>query len=212
MKKNRHRRVRFKLIAAAASIVLLLGGSIGGSLAWVVDNTEDVTNTFTASKISIDLKEDNGTAITKSFQMVPGKALDKDPKVKVSADSEDCYVFIAVQEKNNALKSDSTEKYILYNIDTTYWTQVPVTPGVYYRVIKTDADKNVDIPILAGGTNTYQSITWTWTANQVLVNPLVLESDMNAVYTNSADQPQLIFTAYAAQYLKNNDTEFSGLI
>lgn len=87
------KKVNKKLIVALLSFVLLFGGTFGSSLAWLLDNTEDVTNTFSTSDIDIELKETE-----QPYKMIPGWTIDKDPKVTVKAGSEACYLFVKVTE------------------------------------------------------------------------------------------------------------------
>lgn len=64
---------------------LVLCFTVGGALAWLIDTTPSVTNTFTYGDIEIDLTE-----TSRPYEMVPGKVLSKDPKITVKADSEPC--------------------------------------------------------------------------------------------------------------------------
>ena len=85
---------RILLLVGLMSLVAVI--SIGGTIAWLTDKTDAVTNTFTTSDISIELAE------TKSnFKMVPGNTIDKDPKVTVKANSEACWLFVKIEESAN---------------------------------------------------------------------------------------------------------------
>ena len=46
-----------KGIALALVLVLLLGCGIGGTIAWLLDTTPTVTNTFTVGKVDLTLVE-----------------------------------------------------------------------------------------------------------------------------------------------------------
>ena len=78
------------LIVLAAALIVV--ASIGGTLAWLSDKTTAITNTFTAGDVGITLAETTGA----NYTLVPGATIDKDPKVTVTANSEDCYVFVKV--------------------------------------------------------------------------------------------------------------------
>ena len=95
----------FLIILAA---VVLVSGSIGGTLAWFTDSAS-VTNTFTVGSIKMTLDETNlsyheGVQGSKprtsenqeGYKIVPGTAIPKDPMVTIAANSEDCYVFVQI--------------------------------------------------------------------------------------------------------------------
>ena len=81
--KNR-RNVSNKTVAILLALVLAIGCAVGGTLAWLISQTNPVVNTFTYGDINIDLKEDTKGPYT----ITPGKAITKDPKVTVKANSE----------------------------------------------------------------------------------------------------------------------------
>lgn len=90
-----------KVVAMVLAIVLICAGAVGTTLAWLSDSKE-VTNTFTVGDINISLAEDSYDA-TKA-KLVPGTEIAKNPTVTVNANSEDCYVFVMVE---NNLKANS---------------------------------------------------------------------------------------------------------
>lgn len=189
------KKMNVKLIVAVMSFLLLFGGTLGGSLAWLLDSTNDLKNTFTTSDISVELKETKN-----EFKMIPGWTIDKDPNAKVSSGSEDCYLFVKIEESANF--SD----YLDYAIDEQ-WAPLTGVDGVYYIEINTDGEKNVDYNILGAGTATYGGVAYTWADNQVLVKPTVTKQDMSDALNNN---PTLSFTAYAVQLYKNSDTKFTA--
>ena len=198
--KGRHCRRRFgsKSTALVLALVLLVGGVIGGTVAWLTDKTESVQNTFSTSDITITLQEHTydatehkltdqttETGVT-NYKMVPGWTIPKDPWVTIEANSEDCYVFIKVAE------TDNFDDYMTYGIDTTVWTALNGEEGVYYKTVKS-ADTNQEFFILSN--------------NQVTVKDTVTKEDMEKV-TSENDKPGLSFTAYAVQLYKSQDQEF----
>ena len=219
------KRSGIKLVALVLVMALLIGGAIGGTLAWLTDTTKSVTNTFTAADINITLEESENL----NLQMIPGVTREKDPRVTVKANSEACWLFIQVTESTDPKLSD----YIVYAVDTTTtvttvegviyggWSKgngTDIPANVYYRQVdKTNADKV--FAILAGGSyqdpmgtanNTDDDVTVTWTANQVGVKPSVTKTMMEAIDGTGEDKPTLTFTAYASQLMKNNTDEFSA--
>ena len=106
--------VSMKAVVVLMALVLLIGCGVGGTLAWLMDKTEAVTNTFTVGDINIDLNEhaldENGkltiTTTNKNltdYKILPGTSQAKDPFVTVKKDSEACWVFVKIVEKDNYL-------------------------------------------------------------------------------------------------------------
>lgn len=147
--------------------------SVGGTIAWLTDKTETITNTFTESDIDIELNETIPT--NKTAKMVPGEVIGKDPKVTIKANSEACWVFVKVEEINNV------DGFLTYAI-AEGWTALPGVDGVYYREqAATTAD--VTYSVLAG--------------DKVTVKTDVTKAMMDGLTT--ANYPKLQFTAYAIQ-------------
>ena len=73
---------------------LMIFSVIGGSLAWLMTSTDPIVNVFTYGDIQIKLEETTG----ERYKMTPGATLVKDPKITVLADSEDCWLFVKIDE------------------------------------------------------------------------------------------------------------------
>ena len=82
---------------SVVALVLVLCCAVGGTLAWLTDTTDPVTNTFTVGDIDIDLTESDHL----DLKMIPGRTITKDPKVTVKAGSEACWLFVKVQKSAN---------------------------------------------------------------------------------------------------------------
>ena len=180
-----------RVLLTVALVAVVACASIGGTIAWLVDSTGPVTNTFTVGDINIDLTETGATNNQKDYKFVPGDTLSKDPKVTVEANSEACWLFVHVAESNNTLpgsiSSDSAEKVISWSI-ANGWTAVPGHAGYYYREVSAQTTAQ-DFNILAGGTTANQN-------GQVTVSENV-EKGMVAGLNNN--KPTLTFTAAAVQ-------------
>ena len=197
------------------------GCSIGGTLAWLTNKTDEVKNTFTVGNIDIDLTEtfnkdsdDKDGNDSWEKKMVPGWTLSKDPKVTVDKNSEDCWLFIKVEESSDPKLDD----YIAYAIAED-WKQLKngSTPvdGVYYRKITGDSVKGTALTILGAGswtdtkntTDEEDDVTYPWNENKVLVKPTVTKAMMDELET---EQPTLTFTAYAVQLYRTGSDGTSG--
>ena len=183
--------VSMKVVVLLLAAVLLVGGAVGGTLAWLIASTNTITNTFTVGDIDIDLTEtvdhQSRSALTSAvtndgFKMIPGTDLDKDPKVTVKSNSENCWLFIKVTAENGvALNGQSTKNdYITYTM-ADGWTPVDNVTGVYYRKVSAStADQPFDI----------------LKDNKVHVLDTVTKEMMATAETQ---KPSLAFTAYAIQ-------------
>ena len=165
-----------KLILLSLAMLLVIAAAVGTTFAYLTDK-DTARNTFTVGKVMIDLTETTG----KSYQMVPGCEIDKDPTVTVKKGSEKCWVFVKVEESQNP----ELAKFLKYQVDEN-WTQLmdgnTKVPGVYYRIAEKSDDKQT-FPVLKD--------------NQVTVLDTVTKFDMAGI---SAVQPTLKISAYACQY------------
>lgn len=158
-----------KTLALVLALTLLVAGVVGGTLAWLTDQTAEVKNTFTVGDINIGLTE-----TTADYKMVPGNTIAKDPTVTVKANSEACWLFVKVT------KSENLDTFITYAI-AEGWTALPGVDGVYYREVPASAADQT-FSVLAGDAVTVKSD----------VTRTMLE-------TAKTDAPTLTFKAYAIQ-------------
>ena len=150
---------------------------MGGTLAWLISQTDSVVNTFTYGDINIGLEETTEGPYT----ITPGKDITKDPKVTVTAGSEACWLFVKVEEKNwpTFTNADGTKKVSYHIADG--WTALTGQTGVYYREVS--AQKSVqEFPVLK--------------ENKVTVSEDLTKTEVDQLKEKS---PTLTFTAYAVQ-------------
>lgn len=177
--KNR-RNVSNKTVAILLALVLAIGCAVGGTLAWLISQTNPVVNTFTYGDINIDLKEDTKGPYT----ITPGKNITKDPKVTVKANSEACWLFVKVKEENwpTFTDADGTKKVSYHIADG--WNALQGQTDVYYREVAAANDKAQEFPVLKD--------------NTVTVRDTLTKDEVNKL-KNSSKPTQLTFTAYAVQ-------------
>lgn len=215
-----------KVLALALALVLIVGATVAGTVAWLMDKTENVTNTFTVGNINIDLKEhelDSVTNVLESnevisedeYKILPGTSQPKDPFVTIEKDSEDCYVFVQIKEVNNY-----DPKYIDWAI-ADGWKLLETTNAntdntiyTYYRADNYDGPNEAVYNVLACPANT------DYTNGGVKYPDTLVKADLDALYktqtndsgtpddtsddvhetvVDSTKQPQLIFKAFAVQ-------------
>lgn len=184
-----------KLIVATAACAALLVGSISTSLAWLMDDADPVTNTFTPSTIGVEIKEGTELNLTSGeFKMVPGWTITKDPKAWITEGSEDAILFVKVEESANF------DKFMTYAL-ATGWTVLESTEAGNNNVFDGAEDTYViwrEVPADQIG-DAFQIIE----NNNVTVRESITKEDMQTPFVN----PELKFTAYAHQLYKNEKSE-----
>lgn len=198
--------------------VLLVGGVVGGTLAWLIAETDSVVNTFTYGDVNLKLEEtktdekgnpvtdDNGDPVKTTegndYEMIPGEEYLKDPAVTVLAGNEACWLFVRLEENGGGTITNGDGTITTYDFDDylTYevasvWTQLldedgNAEEGVYYtRVGESVTDMS------------YQVLK----DNKIYVLGTVTKDMLNALDNNGQDAatatyPSLSVTAYAVQY------------
>ena len=172
-----------KGLALVLALTLLIVGIVAGTLAWLTAKSDVVVNTFTTSDIKVELTETNET-----YKMVPGYDIHKDPKAKVLAGSEECFLFVKLE------KSQNFDSFLTYQM-ADGWTLVPNETNVYYRKVQT-ADIGTEYSVLKD--------------DKVTVKGEVTKEMMNALDNGTAAKPTLTVTASASQLHKNATTEFTA--
>lgn len=180
--------VNMKLVVLLLAIVLLIGCVAGGTFAWLIAESGPVENTFVAGSIgTLTLVE---TDEDKSFTIIPGDDIEKDPTVTFNS-SIDAYVFVSITATgwdlsdktyniNSNKDSGSDDTGLTWTVSDD-WTVLDATayPGVYYKAVKaTDSPRS-----------------WSIIKNDTIdVSTCITETSIND-YTGKP----LIFQAYAIQ-------------
>ena len=195
---NKKFSTKTKLISSAISLMLIVCFAITGTVAWLIDATETVQDTFTYGEVNIELTDGNTspTNLWKTGEdkrrentdnkMIPGATFNFDPYVYVTAASEKCYIFVEIVNAPSNPSPLSYFKDANGNAVTmaTGWTPVGNSaPNVYYREHAGSVESYYQI---------YSAVDW-----------MVDTSLGNGAVTTS---PSITITAYAIQmdYLTNN--------
>ena len=179
MKSKTNRTVSIKIAALIAAIVLVIGCTAGGTVAWLVSKPDPITNVFTVGDINATLTE------TKTeFKIVPGVNIAKDPVATVTANSEDCYLFVKLTEENwptftEATEAGSTRK-VEYKIEDG-WIELKPLHGVYYREVAKNDTEDQAFHVLKN--------------DKVTVSNTLTKEEANAI----TGTPKLTVAVYAVQ-------------
>ena len=145
-------RTKTKALALALCAVLLVVTTVFVTMAFLTSK-DSVKNTFTVGKVTITLDEadvkSDGTyesnkearVDTNEYKLIPGHTYIKDPTIHVADDSEECWLFVKVE--NGLANAEATgETSIASQMAAKGWTKVEGT-DVYAYATKQDAGADV---------------------------------------------------------------------
>ena len=168
----------FKVMLLVLCAALLVAGRVLGTLAYLQMKTGTVTNTFTVGQVAITLQEyginadgskDTSTTTTtgiSDIKLVPGRVIEKNPFIKVAANSEECYLFAKVV---NGLGDDATIAM------AAGWTQVT---GTDYWVYGTKVAANAEVDIFTSfKCSTGVENGKTYTNNAIAVTAYAIQAE-----------------------------------
>ena len=212
-----------KMIAAILACAMAVGATIGGTIAWLTDTTDEVVNTFTVGNIEIELTESDATKEgdinKKNYDFVPGDTLLKDPTVTVKSESEDCWLFVKVTVANNSCEDTTVKPKVTADPVLTWataegWKQyteyTDITKnGIYYfyrQVTKNDLKETVN-GVEKAKDAVYQILNCQDSNNSehekctgcVKVSTDVTKGMVTAMGKDGSSKPTLTFDAAAVQ-------------
>ena len=188
-------KTRNKALVLTLCAVLLVVATVMGTLAYLTAG-DKVTNTFTIGNITMTLDEAkvgaDGKAIAgedrvkgNAYHLVPGHKYDKDPTVHIAANSDDCWVFVKVENGIADLEAVKSNAYTPINeqIVPNEWRKLEGVDGVnnvYYRGY-TKTAQPTDYKVFDGFTiadNANTKPAWTAeTMPQVVVTAYAIQQD-----------------------------------
>lgn len=149
-----------KTLTVLLALVLVIAMSVAGTMAYLT-STDSVTNTFTVGNVVITLDEqdvDNSTPNkdrdkANAYNLIPGHSYVKDPTVHVDPVSENCWVFVKVENGISAYEAAASDVDPVYvpiaaQITANGWTALDKVayPGVYYQsYTKGQTDKDLEV-------------------------------------------------------------------
>ena len=180
-------KTKTKALLMSLCAVLLVAASVLGTMAYLTDS-KDVKNTFTVGNVTITMDEtdvDDSTPNKErdqanSYKLMPGHIYTKDPIIHVDANSEDCYLFVKVDNQIAAIEADGNTT-VAAQMAAKGWKAVEGKDGIYVYVgttaapVAVKANDNVTVfeqLVIAGTVNgdtlkTYENKTITVTAYAV---------------------------------------------
>lgn len=148
-----------KVLALTLCAALLVATTVLGTMAYLTSQAE-VVNTFTVGQVKITMDEakvnPDGTPVTpaerttdgNAYHLIPGKSYTKDPTIHVDGASEDCYLFVKVENGIAAYEAAATSGTIADQIAANGWTALTGVNNVFYKEYDKDAQPVVsDYPV-----------------------------------------------------------------
>ena len=129
-----------KIVVLLLCAVLLIGATIAGTVAYLTDSDNVVTNTFTVGKVEITMDEAKVDAygvadptaarVTENeYKLIPGHTYTKDPTIHVDDESESCWLFVKIENGIDATLTGQDG-----------WTNITGTDYWKYETVAEDGD------------------------------------------------------------------------
>lgn len=140
-----------KMLMAALAVVLIVVISVSATFAYLTSQ-DTVVNTFTVGNVVITLDEAKVTELgvqdgttrvdANEYKLLPGHEYLKDPTVHVAAGSEDCWIFVKVENGIADIEA-AGDTTIAKQLETNGWTLVGDETNVYAYKKIVKAEENV---------------------------------------------------------------------
>jgi len=125
-------KTKYKVVLLTVCAVLLIASAAFGTIAYLTAE-DSVTNTFTVGKVVITLDEaavnQDGTVIANAarvkeneYHLIPGHEYTKDPTIKVDSNSEECWLFVRID--NQIAEIEDSANTVAAQMQTNGWELV----------------------------------------------------------------------------------------
>ena len=151
-------KTKMKALALALCAVLLVVTTVFVTMAYLTSE-DTVKNTFTVGKVTIMLDEadvdeagevvagadrtkTDGRVHTNEYHLIPGHEYTKDPTIHVDAKSEDCWLFVKLE---NGLKDIIDVKTIETQMTEKGWMCIDETDNIWAYKETVEGGENIDV-------------------------------------------------------------------
>lgn len=182
-------KTKNKALLLALCAVSLVTASVLGTMAYLT-STDKVENTFTVGSVAITMDEKdvddstpNADRDTKnSYKLLPGQTYTKDPTIHVGANSEDCFLFVKVENEIAAIEADGSK--VASQMAAKGWAEVE-GKGVYVYV---GTAENASDPLPVSASN-----------NIPVFEKIKIADSVNGDTLKTYENKTIKVTAYAVQ-------------
>lgn len=200
-------KTKSKALLLSLCAALLVVGSVMGTLAYLTV-TASVTNTFTVGKVTFNdedfaggldevktdmygVADEEGTRVqANEYKLVPGHEYTKDPTVHIGDDSEDCYLFVKVENGIASLEATGATT-IEAQMLAKGWKKLENVDNVWYYCGLTEGEVNTNIAVVKASDNVvvFENFTLADDADLSILNK---DNDGNVT-------DKIVVNAYAIQ-------------
>ena len=181
-------KTRTKALLLTLCAALLVCATVLATMAFLTD-TATVTNTFTVGNVGITLDEarvdlygeaDGTERVTENaYKLIPGKTYTKDPTIHVATGSEDCWLFVKLE---NGLVDITGATTIEAQMTAEGWTVIDDTKNIYaYQSI---ASADADIVVFNTFTLAKDAAVEDYETAEIVVTAYAVQADG---FTSAAD-------------------------
>ena len=208
--KSSKKTLAKKIALVLLAVVLIVGATISGTLAWLSAKTDPVVNTFVVGNVgTLALEETDTDSITDGMQynytIIPGDDIEKDPKVTYTPVTETdkvkrvpVYVFVKIEAdgwinsgKTYTITGTKSGKTVSWTVGDD-WTAVTGHDGVYYKAVAANESLS-DVSVIKG--------------NTITVDKDIVSEDVAGIAVAAQN---ITFTAYAIQQSGTGGTPFTA--
>lgn len=175
-------KTRTKALLLTLCAALLVCATVLATMAFLTDIAE-VKNTFTVGNVAIKLDEaqvgEDGKAVTpenrvnaNQYKLIPGKTYDKDPTIHVAPNSEDCWLFVKLE---NGLVDITGATTIEDQMKANGWTVIDAAKNIYaYQSI---ASANTDVDVFETFTLAEDAAVEDYKTAEIVVTAYAVQAD-----------------------------------
>lgn len=159
-------KTRTKVLLLALCAIVLVASTVIATVAFLTSTTDAVKNTFTFGQVIITLDESKvnsdgslgstGERVTNNdYHLIPGHHYIKDPTVHVDEDSEDCWIFVKLENDliniidGNTTVGENDADDTVYTIEAQMikngWTLIDEQKNVW--AYKNIVSANANVPV-----------------------------------------------------------------
>lgn len=194
-----------KILLVVFCAVLLVLGSVMGTVAYLTSDAS-VENTFTVGDVEITLLEtdvdvygvkDGDTRVAANqYKLLPGREYVKDPEITVTKGSEECWLFVVIDNGIEAF--EAADNTIADQLADNDWTPVATGSNIYYHAKVNALDAAQTVPVFEGFTIADEADAVTgWDAisaatTKVTVTAYAIQADGMPTFTDAARALDLI--------------------
>lgn len=141
-----------KKLMTVLALVLVIALSVAGTYAYLTSQAS-VKNTFTVGNVAITMDEtdvDNSTPdadrdVANAYKLIPGTTYTKDPIIHVAATSEQCYLFVKVENDIAGAETTEAGKTVAAQLAANGWSLVDGQTNIYVYKDAVNGGANVNV-------------------------------------------------------------------